>query len=677
MEKLEPAHHEDVPLIGDSQSLPEITCKVVVLSILLTVILTAANAYLGLKVGMTISASIPAAVIGMAILRLFRQSNVLEINIVQSAASSGEALTAGMAFTIPALLVIQYWTDFDYITTFFIAALGGVLGVFFSVPLRKILLADKHLHFPEGTAIGQVLKISTKASAEIGISHLIYAGVFGAAVSIFQMGFKILANNVQYWVYAGKMVLGFSVGFSPTLIGAGYIMGANAAASVLVGVIVGWFIAIPILSLCLSVDPSLSAADAATFLWQTHVRYIGIGVMMVGSVWAGMALLRPLFRNVKNSLRSVTKVDYLEDFRMRRTERDIPLNVVVIGVIGSLVPIYLLLFVSITQAGLGLTVLQQALLSNLSLLFVLFGGLAFAAICAYFAGLVGSSASPITSIILVALILISSITMILLNFWLDIDYSDRQLTSAAAYTIIVTAIVAAVAAISNDTMQDMKAGKMVGATPWKQQLMLLVGVLTGALVIPLVLQLLFHAYGLVGVPDTIHNPAHMLAAPQAGLIAAVSEGIFTGGVNWQMMLVGVIIALFVLIVDKKLRQQGYQLPVLAVGIGIYFPLDTSSALVMGGMFYYFLHREVKKRRQSDDQNILEQAEHKGILIACGLVAGAAIMGVLLAIPFVLAGGNSEILRIIPSSFDWVAHILIVIVTLALLAWFRHRVVHHS
>lgn len=361
MEQSDPAHSEEAPLIGDSQSLPEITLKVIVLSILLTLVLTAANAYLGLKVGMTISASIPAAVIAMAILRLFKQSNVLETNIVQSAASSGEALTAGIAFTVPALLVIQYWTEFNYLTTFLIAAFGGVLGVFFSVPLRKILLKDKNLHFPEGTAIGQVLKISTKASTEVGINNLIYAGGLGALISFLQVGLKILADNVQLWGHAGKMVVGFSIGFSPTLIGAGYIMGANTAVSILVGIILGWLVAIPILSLVLSVDPDLLAIDAAMFLWQNEVRYIGIGVMMVGSLWAGVALLSPMFRNVKNSLRSFTHIDYLAEFSMKRTENDLPINIVLIGIIGILVPIYLLLFFAIGQTGLGLTVLQQSL----------------------------------------------------------------------------------------------------------------------------------------------------------------------------------------------------------------------------------------------------------------------------------------------------------------------------
>lgn len=670
MANLEPPHQQEAPLVPDTQSLPEITFKVVILSILLTVILTAANAYLGLKVGMTISASIPAAIIAMAILRLFKQSNVLEINIVQSAASSGEALTAGIAFTIPALLVIRYWENFDYITTFFIAALGGVLGVFFSIPLRKLLLADKSLHFPEGTAIGQVLKISMKKSTDVSINHLIYAGGFGALISFLQTGLKVLANNFQIWAHAGKAVVGFSIGFSPTLIGAGYIMGVSAAFSILIGIILGWIVGVPVLSFFFPVDPSLSAMDAANQLWQEHVRYIGIGVMMIGSVWAGFALLKPMILNIKRSLKSVTKMDYLVEYEMKRTENDIPINIVVIGVIGILIPTYLLLFLAIGQAGLGLSVFEQAFLSNLSLLFILIGGLVFAAICAYFAGLVGSSASPVTSLVLVALILISSITMLLLNFWVDIDYSDSRLTSAAAYTIIVTAIVAAASAISNDTMQDLKAGKIVGATPWKQQVMILVGVLVGALVIPLVLQLLYSAYGLVGVPDKIHDPEHMLAAPQAGLIAAVSQSIFTGGVNWRMMIVGVIVALLVLLIDKKCRQHGYQLPVLAVGIGIYFPIDTSSALVLGGIFYYFLHRNIKKTKE---ENIIEQADHRGILIACGLVAGAALMGVILAIPFVLAGGNSNILNIMPKNLDFLSHVLIVIVTIGLFAWFRHQV----
>lgn len=658
------------PLIPASTTLPEITIKGTILAILLTIILAGANAFLGLKVGLTVSASIPAAVISMGVLRFFKNSNVLENNIVQTCASSGEALTAGVSFTIPALIVIHFWDHFSYLATAVIAMAGGIIGVLFSVPLRRVLLSDSTLRFPEGTAIGKVLMAS--ADRNMGLDNLMWGGGIGALISLCQTGFKLLADDLETWFRIGNTVVGAGIGFSPALIGAGYIIGVNVAMSMLSGIVLGWLIGVPILAHIYPAAPGTAVNDIAMGLWSQHIRYIGIGVMVVGGFWAIGSMFKPMIRGIIASFASVRLVKLHGDGYILRTDHDLPITTVFWALLVLLCPIYFLLNHFTDSATLGIGGITQQTLTWVGVVLTVFLGFAVAAICGYFAGLVGSSANPLSSMALISLIITSFIVVGILGPHIALDASGAQAISAAGVVVIITAIVSSVASISNDTIQDLKAGQMVGATPWRQQAMLILGVVVASLVIPLILELLFQAYGLGGVmPHPNMDPNQMLLAPQAGLMATVVQGIFTHHVEWNMLGTGALIAIIALIADHFAKKRGFRVPVLGVGIGIYLPVSTTTPMVIGGILSYLIEHAGKKRH-GQEQHHHHRIEQRGLLLASGLVAGAAIMGVILAIPFALKG-SSDVMSLVGPNYATTAGITSIIVTLLLCAWIRKRV----
>ncbi len=660
------------------EKIPEITIKAVVLSIFLTVILSAANAYLGLKVGMTVSASIPAAVIAMACLRLFKHYNKLESNIVQTGVSSGAVLAAGVVFTIPAMIIIAFWTHFHYWQIAMISVIGGILGVLFSVPLRRVLLADNALPFPEGNAIGNILNASEAEG--IGFKNLIYGSVIGATIKLFQLGFKIFADSVQIWFVRVGTVFGFGLGFDPALFGAGYIMGVNTAIAIMVGIVLGWVVGVPIIAGIFGVPELSDSSQIALALWSDYIRYIGLGVMMTGGVSAVYKLMIPIYRGIKTSFQSLCKRNNINGQSIARQEQDIPIHIVFWLVLLSLVPIYFILSHLSHAPQLQFSHGQQFLFNSVNLLYLLFGGFIFASICAYFAGLVGSSASPLSSLSLIALIFSALIMMAFLHDSLLASAHADMAKTAASIVIVITALVSSAAAISNDTIQDLKAGQIVGATPWKQQVMLMVGVVVAALIIPLVLQLLFNAYGMAGIfPRSGMDPSQMLLAPQASLMAAVVNGIFMHNLNWTLVFTGMAIGIVSLLADQWLKPK-YQLPVLAVGIGIYLPVDTSSALVIGGVLSWIVRRALAKRSMllpSKQQKKYRQRGHQyAMLLASGLVAGAAIMGIILAVPFVIEGTTSA-LQVMPKHMTHVAEMLGTIAIIVLCWWFKAQVQRES
>lgn len=660
------------PFIPASETLPEITLKGTILAIILTIVLAGANAFLGLKVGLTVSASIPAAVISMGVLRFFRHSNILENNIVQTCASSGEALTAGISFTLPALIVIHFWDHFNYFSSAVIAMAGGIIGVLFSVPLRRVLLNDKQLRFPEGTAIGKVLMAS--ADKNMGLQNLIWGGSIGAFISLCQTGFKLLADDLQVWIQAGTSVFGAGIGFSPALIGAGYIIGINGALCILAGVILGWVIGVPVLSHLYMPMPGASVNAIAMSLWSNHIRYIGIGVMIVGGLFAIGSLFKPMVKGIAASFASVREMKLHGSARVLRTEHDLPITSVLWLLVLLLCPIYFVLTHFTSSPALGIGGFTQQAISWIGVILTVTLGFCVAAVCGYFAGLVGSSANPLSSMTLISLIVTSFLVVAILGPHMALSSNSLQAVAAAGVVVIITAIIAATASICNDTVQDLKAGQMVGATPWRQQIMLILGVVVASLTIPLILELLFQAYGLGGVmPHPNMDPDQMLLAPQAGLMAAVVQGVFTHNVPWDMLFTGAIIAMIALIADHYGKRHGFRIPVLAVGIGIYLPVNTSTPMVIGGILAYLIEHG-RKRRHGDEPNHHHRIEQGGLLLASGLVAGAAIMGVLLAIPFAIKG-SSNALALVASSHSFATGIASLIVTLALCWWMRRRVLN--
>ena len=655
-------HDPSKPFIPASQSLPEITVKAVILACLLTVVLGAANAYLALKIGTTVSASIPAAVISMAVLSWFRRANILENSIVQTAASSGEALVAGISFTLPALLTLHFWSTFDYWQTVAVAILGGTLGILFSIPLRRVLINDKTLPYPEGLAIATVLKAS--ADKTLSLKPLLTGGAVGGFIAFMQSGFEIFSDSfATWWTNANASTLfTFGVGFSPAILAAGYIVGLYVAVASLVGFLIAWVIALPILSHEV-VNTGMSLAAYGMFIWKTKIRYIGVGTMLIGGLWTFLMLIKPLFVGMRSSV-AHRKSIHLSGENLIRTERDIPLRWQMIMIAFLIIPLAFLLDKNLIATGLMLPhgVFVSAVTTGV--IVCLIAGFITAAICAYVVGLVGSTNAPISGITLAILLITSLIYLVV--FKNVLDFTDpAQLLHAAAYVIFITAIVATIGGISNDTMQDFKSGQLVGSTPWKQQIMLIVGVIAASFVIPEILKLLFNAYGMAGIlPRADMDPTKMLAAPQATLMAAVVQGVFSHQLPWGLILTGVGIGAAAIIIDEFLKPRNFRLPVLGIGLGIYLPYDITAALVLGGFLSHFAHRKAKKVHTAEQYRLNNQ---NAIMLACGIVAGASLMGVILAIPFVIMQ-SSDALKIMPDSVTWLADILGAFSALWLLHW---------
>lgn len=669
-------HAQPDPIVPHHVSLPEITPKVIVLGVILTIVLAAANAYLGLKVGTTVSASIPAAVISMGILRFFRHSNILENTMVQIMASVGEALTAGIAFILPALLILHVWDRFNYWETVATGLLGGGLGILFTIPLRRALLQDKTLRYPEAVAIGNVLKANETREAG-DLKSLIVGGVIGSAIAFMQTGLRLLTDSFQYWIKTSTTIFGFGLGLSPALIAAGYIVGVNVALSLLVGIFIGWIAGVPLLSWYYGMPVADTANQAAIMIWSEHIRYIGVGSMLIGGLWTLCTLFKPVVDSMSASFQTLKKIRLGQQPISLRTERDIPIHYVFISAAVLLIPIFLLISQVILPADLNISPSFRYFISGFSTLYILFGGFIFCSIMAYFAGLIGSTNSPVSGLLVSALLVLCLILIVFFNWYGGFASEEAKETIGSVVAIGSMVIIAAALSISNDTMQDLKVGQIVGATPWKQQVMLILGVVVSSFIIPPILQLLYNAYGIGGVfPRPGMDPAQMLAAPQAGLMATVAKGAFSHHLEWSMIGIGAMIAVICVFIDEILkRNYGTRLPVLAVGLGIYLPLDSSVPVVIGGVLAYLVQHQLCKKyncKDAKDEIKLNVHRHRGLLLACGMVAGASLMGVLLAIPFALAE-SADALDIAPAFWQPYAGITSVAVTVALCAWI-YRVV---
>lgn len=657
------------PVISADQRLPEITPKAVVLSIILIVILAASNAYLGLKVGTTISAAIPAVVISMGLFRLFRQHNVLEINIVQTAASVGEGLTAGLAFTVPALIIIGYWHSFHYWPMVFIGIAGGFLGVFFSIPLRRALLNDKTLSFPEGTAIGQVMKVSTNENTSV--KPIVYGSIIGGLIGLFQTGFGVFASEAEYWVMKGKSLFGFGIGFSPAVIAAGYICGVTVGMSILIGALIGWGVGVPMISAHFGFTTAAGTQAAANHIWSFYIRDIGVGTMLVGGLWTLISLFKPVKSAIHASLEALHKIKSGKAHKILRTEKDIPINYAFWGILVSLGAIFILLLSLVSPALLQITKTLHFELIVVSTLYLSLGGFILSSVSGYFAGLVGATNSPGSGLLVAFLLLGSLILSAIINTQVDLSVHLHAAVVASGLAIMMGSCVGAALVMSTESAQVAKSGEMIGGTPWKQQVVLLLSVVVAALVLPLILTLLFNAYGIGGVfPHPGMDQSQMLAAPQAGLMAEIVRGVFDHRLPWSMVLIGLGIGVTCIAIDEVLKRYGKRLLVLGVGLGIYLPFSVSIPIFIGGMLSYFVQRKVHAHYGvvGDHGDIhVSKGMHDALFIACGLVAGSTLMGVILAIPFAIAR-SANVLNIMPKNLFPLAAGLSVIVTLAICGW---------
>ena len=588
-----------------SKTLPEITPKAIILGILLSMILAGANAYLGLFAGMTVSASIPAAVISMGVLRLFRNSNILENNIVQTAASAGESLAAGVIFTIPALVLMGAWSEFDYVEVAKIAAIGGVIGVLFTVPLRRALIIQAKLKYPEGVATAAVLEAGEKSNQSAtkdesgGLVTIAISGLVGGAMKLCQQGFGMWHAAVEGAVVIRGSIFGLGTDLSPALISVGYIVGRNIGILVIAGGLISWIVAIPIYSAVYGFEGE--PMDAAWTIWNSQIRYLGVGSMVVGGIWSLIKLFRPLVNGIRASFDALNQSKQGNNVPIH--EQDFPINYVALALGLLLIPVYLLYFDIVNSV---------AIASLLTIVMMIFGFL-FSAVAAYMAGMVGSSNNPISGVT-IATILFSSLLLLLLLG----ENSDVGAPAA----IMIGAVVCCAAAIGGDNLQDLKTGHIVGATPWKQQVMQIIGTLSAALVLGLVLDILHTAY-IIGSPT--------LSAPQATLMKSVADGVFTGNLPWTMVGFGAIIGVIIILIDLRQERIGseFRVPILAVAVGIYLPIELTVPIFIGGMVAHM----------SDLSGATETMKKRGLLMASGLITGEALIGILVAVPIFITGSK--------------------------------------
>lgn len=653
--------------IPAESQIPEITCKVVIIAIFLALLLAASNTFLALKIGLLTSASIPAAILSMGILRFFKSANILENNLIQTAASAGEAVAGGIVYTIPALIILHYWHYFPYWENVAIALTGGVLGVLFSVPIRRILVTEKTLPFPEGQAIAEVLKAGDKHG--VGIREILMGGLVGAVLEFAQMGLQVIANSFQVWFVAGRSLVGFGAGFSATLVGAGYLIGFGVGISLLMGAVVGWLVGVPILTWWQHVTVANNdVTQTVMTYWSSQIRYVGVGAMLTAGVWTLLTLLKPFYDSLRLSFYALSEQSNAG--MLPRTERDLPINYVILAIIGTLVLTYFLFQQVFLLDAMGLATSLHVPFLLASVLYVLILGFIFAAICGYFSGLVGVTASPGSAVIIGGLFFAALLIRLLLSIE-HVDLSQHQLLTAAAVTVIIGAVITGAACIANDNIQDLKVGHLLGATPWKQQVMLLLGVIIAALIIPPIMQVLFDVYGIADVlPRVGMDPSKTLAAPPAAMMALVTQAVFHHALPWNMVLLGMLIVVMAIIINQVLdRFFQIKLSILGMAVGIYLPLTSTIPLFFGSVIALMTQRKIARSKTLANVANLQQ---RGIITACGLVAGAALMDVLLAIPFALSQ-NSNILKILPDHLHWLATSLGWL-TLPILGYWLYRLV---
>ena len=628
----------------------EFTLRGVLLGALITLAFTAANVYLGLKVGLTFASAIPAAVISMALLYRFKDSNILENNLVQTQASSAGALSA-VIFVLPSLLMLGLWAGFPFWQTALVCAAGGTLGVLYTVPLRRVMVVQSSLPYPEGVAAAEVLRVgqaqrepgaaSTGQRSSGGMVSLAWGTALAALFGFLSGGLRLLGDAVNFWLPAGNVVFRVAAGFSPALLAAGYLMGAAAGMATLLGLVLCWGVVVPWLMASSTLAEGQTLSALALQLWSSKARFLGAGVIGISALWTVVTLIRPILaamaqqpvRAASSSPRTVHDA----------TDQDMPRHwMLLIG----LVSLAVLWGVSDDFIATHLSHLSgpaRALLAAVCVLFTAVFGFVVAAACGYMAGLVGSSASPISGIGIIATILMG-VALLLLHTWVPAFADGVAGQAGVGLVLFMVSVILAMAAISNDNLQDLKTGYLVGATPWRQQVVLIIGCVVGAVVIPPVLNLLYHAYGFAGaLPREGMDAQQVLAAPQATLMQQIAGGIFNGSLDWNMLGLGVAVGVAVIAVDVLLRRSGRgALPPLAVGLGIYLPPTIGMTLTLGAVLGWAIQRRVRAYGVQRGSAWVAAAEERGLLLASGLIVGESLMGLLLAALIGLSGQDAPL-----------------------------------
>ena len=610
--------------MADAAAVPrsEFTIRGVLLGIAITLVFTAAQVYLGLKVGLTFATSIPAAVISMALLRAFKTSTIQENNIVQTIASAAGTL-ASVIFVLPGLLMIGWWAHVPFFTTFMACAVGGILGVMYTIPLRRALVTNSNLPYPEGVAAAEVLKVGTgsREGAAEGKAGLIAvaAGTLASALFAALAAAKIFAGEVAGYFKAGAGATGLGASSSLALMGAGHLMGITVGIAMFAGLAIAWAVLVPIMTNVFPM-PGANAADHALTVWSTKVRFLGAGVIGAAAIWTLGKLIVPIWQGLVSAMEA-GKARRVHGAVIPRVEQDIPVLIVGIVATALLAPAGWVMAHFLSGGPLS-AVATPLILAAVA--FLVFAGLLAAAVCGYMAGLIGSSNSPVSGIAILTVLGASLMVGAIGRTTIGPDVT----TALVAFALFVTAIVLAVAVVANDNLQDLKTGQLVDATPWKQQVALVIGVLAGSLVIPVMLELLNRSNGFTGAPNlsTVAG-AENLGAPQATLISTLAKGVMGGVLPWNLLAIGAAIGLGLVLVDILVRRASAQrlsLPPLGVGLAIYLPSAVTAPVVVGAVIGWVYERIVSKDRTA------APAKRMGVLVASGFIVGESLFNVALA-----------------------------------------------
>jgi putative OPT family oligopeptide transporter len=621
----------------------ELTVRGVVMGVLITLVFTAANVYLGLKVALTFATSIPAAVISMAVLKAFtRNSTIVENNIVQTVASAAGAM-ASVVFVLPGLVIIGAWTGFPFWTTFGVCASGGVLGVMYTIPLRRALVTNSDLAYPEGVAAAEVLivgsgaeggTIEAEADSRLGLLT-ISVGAIAAAIYAAFSAMRIFAGEVgAYFRTANGGATGLGAQMSLALFGAGHLMGPAVGAAMLVGLMIAWGAAVPVLTAAAPVAGD--AADLALGVWRQKVRFLGAGAIGVSAIWTLAKLAGPLITGVTGALAAQRRRGAGEAATLARVEQDIPIGVMLVISLICLVPVAVVLASFLAGGPLGGLIIP---LTIGAVIYIVIAGFAVAAVCGYMAGLIGSSNSPVSGMailsVLGAALLVAAIGLPVLK-----NGDTRPLV---AFALLVTSVLISVAISANDNLQDLKTGQLVDATPWRQQVALIIGVIAGSAAIPVVLNLLNKAYGFAGAPGHALSGSP-LAAPQATLISTIASGVVGGNLQWGLIGVGALIGAALVAVDELLRRGGrYSLPPLGAALAIYLPSSVTVPVILGAFAGWAFNRSAERRPNP------EATKRLGVLLVSGYIVGDSLLNVAYA-GLIVATGQGAPLAVVPEDF---------------------------
>ena len=650
----------DVTALRAGDDIKELTIRGIILGALITVVFTAANVYLGLKIGLTFATSIPAAVISMAVLRAFRDATIQENNIVQTIASAAGTLSA-IIFVLPGLVMVGWWTGFPYWLSVAVIGIGGILGVMYSVPLRRALVTGSDLPYPEGVAAAEVLKVGAGVGGaeenRRGLVMIIWSSLVSAGYAALAATNLLAGAVAKTFRVGGASASGFSTSFSFALIGVGHLVGMAVGIAMLVGIFISWGVLVPYYTAHAVIPAGTSLDDFVGDIFVHKARFVGAGTIGIAAIWTLLRIIGPIIAGIRGAIAANRERKAGRGGALPITERDLPIGIVTGTILVSMIPIGLLLYAFASTnpiaANPGATIV-------LSIIYILIAGVVIAAVCGYMAGLIGASNSPISGVGILSVLGISLILVVLFP-----GARGDAAKSLVAFALFVTAVVFGVATISNNNLQDLKTGQLVDATPWRQQVALVLGVIFGAVVIPPILDLLNTAFGFQGAPGA---KITALPAPQAQLISAIAQGVLGGNLDWKLIGIGAGIGVVVVIIDEFLRySKRGAFPPLAVGMGIYLPMGAVLLIPVGAVLGHFYDKWTLRAGNP------EFAQRMGVLLATGLIVGESLFGVVFA-GIVAASGKTAPLALV-AEYGWAVPIGLVVFAVAvgaLYAWTKRE-----